>query len=185
MTMTFTRLYETEAIANEVAAKVKAIDFVERSIDVIAMPMEGEPILPIAGTLGRLGVYETAAAKYAAKMMPGNALVVVRAPFGTGGRVPAVLDSVSSIDAGVASEANLGARKMAPDNIIRVSGTRSIIRKSGTSSITKKRAKPRTKPYKSPTPFLGITAIIKTKKKARRPSNGPLTKWLLPLVVSR
>jgi len=197
MTVIYTRLYETEAMASDVVSKVKAIDYAQRGIDVITMPaasapMEGEAAPTgsvtseaVASQLNALGLYETAAKKYAQKMAPGNAIVVVRAPFGTGKPVGPTMDTVASIDAGVVSEENFGVNKSAPDNIIRVSGTTAIMRISGANSIIKKRMKPGAKPRKKPKPFLGLKTIIHKKKSARRPSNKPITRFIMPLIASR
>ncbi|MEM6834533.1 MAG: hypothetical protein AAF562_13020 [Pseudomonadota bacterium] len=181
----FTRLYDSEEKANSVIQKIKSHDFAERRIDTVSKPGPALGVEPDAAIdtgvdtlmaqLRDLGVYPKAAAQYANKMAPGHVLVVVNAPFGSAGPVDALLNMEESIDVGVAYESNLVSQSAAPINIIRVSGARSIIRVSGSKSITKRRAKPRTKPYKSPTPFLGLKTIIKSKGLKRRPSNRPLT----------
>lgn len=177
----FTRLYETEAQASEIVRKLEAADYIDRRIDVISMPapsmpVEGESVSADSGTgsiaekLRSLGVYKTAAWKYARKMIPGNALVVVSAPFGASGPVASVLGSAPAIDAGVLSEANMTNDGGQPLNIIRVSGSRSIM---------SRRAKPRTKPSSKPKPFLGLKTISRPKPLSRRPSNKPITGGLI------
>lgn len=176
-----TRLYETEAQASEIVSKIEAIDYIGRSINVVSMPMASapEPGESVSGSSGAddvaakllsLGVYKTAARKYAKKMIPGNAILVVTSPFGASGPVTAILNSVNAIDADVKYEDNLTTTPGKPVNIIRVSGSR---------SISRRRAKPGATPKPKPKPFLGLKTIIKPKPLSRRPSNKPITGGLL------
>lgn len=172
-----TRLYETEAQAAEVVKKLEAIDYIGRRIDVVSMPAptpedsaSASSADDMAAKLLGLGVYRTAAAKYAKKMIPGNAMVIVVSPFGASGPTSRILDSVNAIDAGVEYEDNLSTSPGKPINIIRVSGSRSIIRR---------RAKPGATPKPKPKPFLGLKTISKPKPRVRRPSNKPITGGLL------
>ncbi|MEO0410867.1 MAG: hypothetical protein AAF221_03375 [Pseudomonadota bacterium] len=180
MTTILTRLYETEAQASEVVSQIKSADFIERRIDVVTMPVpaapesaEGAAVPPstsdVLDALSSLGVYASAAKKYAAKMIPGNAVVVVAAPFGGVGRVPAILDASSTIDAGVGYEDVLVEDVRNPTSIIQFTPNRHSI-----VSFT-----PKPRPSRPVRPFLGLKTISQPKTRTRRPSNRPLTPGLI------
>lgn len=177
MTTIMTRLYDTEAQASDVVSKIKAADFIQRSINVVTMPVpagEGSADTPastgeVLEKLSSLGVYPSAAKKYAAKMIPGNAVLVVAAPFGGVGPVPAILDGSGAIDAGVGIEDVLVEDVRNPTSIIQCTPNR--------HSIVSYTPKPR--PSRPVRPFLGLKTISQPKTRTRRPSNRPLTPGLI------
>lgn len=171
----FTRLYETEAQATDVVAKLNAIDYQQRITTVVTKPIpaaEGEdgaaPTDSVASDLEGLGVYKAAASKYAAKMVPGNAVLVVNAPFGAAGSVARTMDSVNTINAGVQEENNLVEDVRSPTSIIQFTPSR--------HSIT--RYTPKAKVGAPKSTFLGLKTISQPKKRPR-PSNKPITPGLI------
>ncbi|MEM7569925.1 MAG: hypothetical protein AAF337_09025 [Pseudomonadota bacterium] len=177
MTTILTKLYETEAQASEVVSRIKAADFIERDITMFTMPAPSVPAdgsaapapASLAPEMMAAGVYKTAATKYAAKMIPGNCLLVVAAAFGGVGPAAAIMKASPSIDAGVLYEEYLLDQGRNPTSIISVTPNRNSI-----ISVT-----PKPKPSKPVKPWLGIKTISQPKKPAKRPSNRPLTPGLL------
>ncbi|MCR9123036.1 MAG: hypothetical protein NXH91_12265 [Phyllobacteriaceae bacterium] len=100
MSTIITRLYSSADKAKIVAARLKAEEYLDRDVDVIAKGRKGS-LKTLKADISAAGVYPNAAATYAERVADGDVLVVVRAPIGQAIKAKAVVDEVGSIDAGV------------------------------------------------------------------------------------
>lgn len=175
MPTTITRLFATEARAAEAVAKLKSAGYANRQIKTLTQSASASA-QETAAQLRGIGVYGTAATKYANHMKPGATVVAVVAAFGRAVETRDAINQVESINADVKFEENYSTTDRGALNIIRTKGRRSIVRV---------RAKANKKPKRKYSRFLGIPAIIRPKKRQRRPSNAPVTRGFMPTVISR
>lgn len=114
MTTIITRLYGDKRKASRVVSALKSENYLDRDIDVITG--KDDPDDPehaaLRAEMKKAGVYANAAATYAEKVAEGNALLVLRAPFGRAKGALPIIDAHNSIDAGVKyTEVYAGARE--------------------------------------------------------------------------
>ncbi len=112
MTTIITRLYPDTASADQVTAELAAAGMPDRIIDVIA------PSDTAMADMRAARVSEDAAAAYAEHMSGARRLVVVRAPFnpiGAARRASEIVDTVSSLDVGLAREDRYVEEQVASD----------------------------------------------------------------------
>jgi hypothetical protein len=103
MTTILSRLYADREQADSVAADLKAEGYGARDMDVIAAS-EGASHDAVRQDISKAGVAATAAGIYAGRVAGGNALVVVRAPFGKAQKAGNIMDAHGPMDAGVKTE---------------------------------------------------------------------------------
>lgn len=133
MTTLITRLYETPVRARAAADALASAGFRAKHYDVIAashgkkVPANAA-LASVTADLSRAGVIPNSAAVYAARIIEGNALVVVRAPVGASFIAQEVLDGFEAIDAGVRDEVHVPAEVARPPKQYRPSATSLLAR---------------------------------------------------------
>ncbi len=98
MTTIVTRIYKNETAANAVADELRNQSFPERTFDVIAGGKDA------AVRMSAAEVGDAEASAYGPMIDGGNALVVVRAPFGTARAAMAIADAGSPMEVEVAAQ---------------------------------------------------------------------------------
>jgi len=170
MTTIITRLYESEAQAGNVVDKLKAEGFPENTYDVITSAD--------ASAMEAAHVGAEAAATYAGKMDPGNALLVVRAPFVPFGAARAAMtaaDSEPSIDMG-------GMNQNVHVEIEQKEVSRKILTDHPLFLTSKERPKTQ---HKTVSESLGFSLLSDRKPASNSIRHGHWANFLFPLISHR
>jgi len=135
MTTIISRLYKTETTAKRIVSALQEAGIRESDVSLVAVAKateEGAPAPSASGDVAATGVAPEAVSAYAPKVEGGNALVVVRAPFGMATKARGVLDSAPTVSAGLErEEAYVRDSATGPSRMVRhaapASGARNII----------------------------------------------------------
>jgi hypothetical protein len=95
------RLYDSAARAAEAVRKLADWGFLDEDIDVVGPDQAPNDDAAVAA-IAKACVLRSDAAVYARGVRRGGTLVILRAPFGTGGTASDLLDECGPIDAGMA-----------------------------------------------------------------------------------